>query len=277
MSEQPLLRIRGLRKTYGGVEVLKGVDFDLEAGASKVIIGPSGTGKSTLLRCINLLSPPDGGTVELEGVPVESRTINRVRAGIGYVFQEFNLFTHLRVLDNVRLGPRKVLGKSKAEATRRAVEELERVGLHDKMDAYPAELSGGQKQRASIARALAMDPKLILFDEPTSALDPELTGEVVQVMKNLADAGMTMLVVSHEMGFAQAAADEIIFMEGGVVVEQGPPATIFRNPQHQRTADFLSMITSHGGGGAEAEKKTDQKADDSASGNATGNASGAGV
>ncbi|MFC3282936.1 amino acid ABC transporter ATP-binding protein [Litchfieldella rifensis] len=243
MSENPILSVRDVRKIYGGVEVLKGVSFDLERGQSKIVIGPSGTGKSTLLRCINLLSPPDGGTITLDGVKVEEKGINQVRAQIGFVFQEFNLFTHLRVLDNVRLAQRNVLGRSKQEATRRAMEELERVGLSDKLEAYPAELSGGQKQRASIARALAMDPKLILFDEPTSALDPELTGEVVQVMKDLATAGMTMLVVSHEMGFAKAAADEVIFMEGGVIVEQGPPSKLFTRPEHARTSQFLQMIS----------------------------------
>ncbi|RCV88231.1 amino acid ABC transporter ATP-binding protein [Billgrantia montanilacus] len=243
MSDTPILSVRNIRKTYGGIEVLKGVSFDLERGQSKIVIGPSGTGKSTLLRCINLLSPPDDGSVILDGVTVEQKGINQLRAQIGFVFQEFNLFTHLCVLDNVRLAQRNVLGRSRHEATRRAMEELERVGLADKLDAYPAELSGGQKQRASIARALAMDPKLILFDEPTSALDPELTGEVVQVMKELANAGMTMLVVSHEMGFAKAAADEVIFMEGGVIVEQGPPSTLFTQPEHARTSQFLQMLT----------------------------------
>lgn len=250
MTDRPVLRVRDIHKTYGGVEVLRGVGFDLERGSSKVVIGPSGTGKSTLLRCINLLSPPDSGTVEIDGETVRHSDINRIRSRIGYVFQEFNLFTHLRVIDNVRLGPYRVLGQSKDAATRRAREELERVGLEDKMDAYPAELSGGQKQRASIARALAMDPALMLFDEPTSALDPELTGEVVQVMKNLANGGMTMLVVSHEMGFAQSAADEIIFMEGGLIVEQGPPSVLFNSPRNRRTADFMHLITSEGSGEA---------------------------
>lgn len=253
MTDHPVLRVRDIHKTYAGVDVLRGVSFDLERGASKVVIGPSGTGKSTLLRCINLLSPPDSGTVEIDGETVRHTDINRIRSRIGYVFQEFNLFTHLRVLDNVRLGPHRVLGTSRDAATRRAREELERVGLEDKMDAYPAELSGGQKQRASIARALAMDPALMLFDEPTSALDPELTGEVVQVMKSLANAGMTMLVVSHEMGFARSAADEIIFMEGGVIVEQGPPSTLFKSPKHQRTADFMHLITSEGSGSESVE------------------------
>jgi polar amino acid transport system ATP-binding protein len=243
MSDTPILSVCDVRKTYGGVEVLKGVSFDLARGESKIVIGPSGTGKSTLLRCINLLSPPDGGIVTLDGVRIEEKNINQIRAQIGFVFQEFNLFTHLRVLDNVRLAQRNVLGRSRQEATRRAQKELERVGLAGKFDAYPAELSGGQKQRASIARALAMDPKLILFDEPTSALDPELTGEVVQVMKDLANAGMTMLVVSHEMSFAKAAADEVIFMEGGVIVEQGPPDRMFSHPEQARTSQFLQMIT----------------------------------
>lgn len=243
MNEAPVLRVQDVHKTYDGNEVLKGVSLDLARGESKILIGPSGTGKSTLLRCINLLSPPDSGTVSLEGVEINEKNINQMRAQIGFVFQEFNLFTHLRVLDNVRLAQRNVLGRSQQEATRRALDELDRVGLADKHDAYPAELSGGQKQRVSIARALAMDPKLILFDEPTSALDPELTGEVVQVMKDLAMSGMTMLVVSHEMGFARAAADEVIFMEAGVIVEQGPPSKIFQQPEQARTSQFLQMIT----------------------------------
>lgn len=243
MSDTPVLSVRDVRKSYGGVEILKGVSFDLKRGQSKIVIGPSGTGKSTLLRCINLLSPPDSGSVSVDGVTVQEKGINQLRSQIGFVFQDFNLFTHLRVLDNVRLAQRNVLGRSKQEATQRAKEELERVGLSDKLDAYPAELSGGQKQRASIARALAMDPKLILFDEPTSALDPELTGEVVQVMKDLANAGMTMLVVSHEMGFAKAAADEVIFMEGGTIIEQGPPSQMFTRPEHARTSQFLRMLS----------------------------------
>ncbi len=245
-----LLRVEDLYKRYGKEEVLKGVSFSLDKGETKVIIGPSGTGKSTLLRCINRLTEPDRGHVWLEEVEITSPkvNINRIRAQIGFVFQDFNLFTHLTALDNVRLGLMRVKGLSKKEATTRAMEELARVGLADKANAYPAELSGGQQQRVSIARALAMDPKLILFDEPTSALDPELIGEVLAVMEDLAKSGMTMLVVTHEMGFARTVADEIIFMEKGVIVEQGPPEQIFSSPKHPRTAEFLRRITDLYGG-----------------------------
>ena len=238
----PVLKLRDIHKRYGETEVLKGVDLELGQGQSKIIIGPSGTGKSTLLRCVNYLSPPDKGEVLLEGQAVDRARIDAVRARIGFVFQDFNLFTHLRVIDNVTLAQRTVKKRFKAEARERAEAELERVGLTDRMHAYPAELSGGQKQRAAIARALAMDPVLVLFDEPTSALDPELTGEVVQVMKQLAQDGMTMLVVSHEMGFARAAADEVIFMEGGRIVEQGPSVEVLDRPKMERTAQFLSRI-----------------------------------
>ncbi len=240
-----LLVVEDLHKRYGKEEVLRGVSFVLERGETKVIIGPSGTGKSTLLRCINRLTEPDRGRIWLNGVEVTSPRTNiyKIRAQIGFVFQDFNLFTHLTALDNVRLGLIRVKGMGKREATERAMRELERVGLGDKADAYPAQLSGGQQQRVSIARALAMDPKLILFDEPTSALDPELIGEVLQVMIELAEGGMTMLVVTHEMGFARSVADEIIFMEKGVIVEQGPPEVLFTNPRVPRTAEFLRKIT----------------------------------
>lgn len=240
-----LLLVEDIHKRYGKEEVLKGVSFQLQKGETKVIIGPSGTGKSTLLRCINRLTEPDRGRVWLEGVEVTSRKvdINRIRAQIGFVFQDFNLFTHLAALDNVRLGPMRVLGMRRDQATKLAREELARVGLAGKEDAFPAQLSGGQQQRVSIARALAMNPKLILFDEPTSALDPELIGEVLEVMIQLAKDGMTMIVVTHEMGFARSVADEIIFMEKGVIVEQGPPAQLFSAPRHPRTAEFLSKIT----------------------------------
>ncbi len=245
-----LLRVEDLHKRYGKEEVLKGVSFSLDKGETKVIIGPSGTGKSTLLRCINRLTEPDRGRIWLEDVEITSPkvNINRIRAQIGFVFQDFNLFTHLTALDNVRLGLIRVKGMSKKAATARAMQELARVGLADKANAYPAELSGGQQQRVSIARALAMDPKLILFDEPTSALDPELIGEVLAVMEDLAQSGMTMLVVTHEMGFARSVADEIIFMEKGVIVEQGPPEQLFRSPKHPRTAEFLRRITDLYGG-----------------------------
>ena len=239
-----LLIVKDIHKTYGGIEVLKGVSFSLEQGETKVVIGPSGTGKSTLLRCINRLSPPDSGHVWLDGVEVTDpkANINALRAEMGFVFQSFNLFSHLTALRNVRIGPIKVKGMNKDAATKLAMEELERVGLSDRADAYPAQLSGGQKQRVSIARALAMSPKLILFDEPTSALDPELIGEVLTVMINLAKEGMTMLVVTHEMGFARSVADEIIFMENGVIVEQGTPGEMFSNPKNKRTGEFLHKI-----------------------------------
>lgn len=240
-----LLRVEDLHKRYAHEEVLKGVSLTLEPGETKVVIGPSGTGKSTLLRCINRLTEPDRGRVWLEEVEVTARRadLNKIRAQIGFVFQDFNLFTHLTALDNVRLGLLKVKRLDKKRATEIAMRELERVGLAEKARAYPAELSGGQQQRVSIARALAMGPKVILFDEPTSALDPELIGEVLEVMTNLAREGMTMVVVSHEMGFARSVADEIIFMEGGVIVEQGPPEQLFTNPKHKRTAEFLRKIT----------------------------------
>ena len=237
-----LLKVEGLRKAYGGTEVLKDVSLEVDRGQAKVVMGPSGTGKSTLLRCINLLTRPDAGRIWLDGEEVVERHINRIRATIGFVFQDFNLFTHLRALDNVRIGPMKIRGMSRQAATELALAELGRVGLEDKVDAYPAELSGGQQQRVSIARALAMEPKLILFDEPTSALDPELTGEVVAVMKRLAADGMTMLVVSHEVGFARSAASEIVFMDGGYILEQGPPERLFTAPRHERTRRFLRMI-----------------------------------
>jgi len=240
-----VLKAENIHKSYGGLSVLRGISFEVKRGETKVIIGPSGTGKSTLLRCINQLSPPDKGRVWLDGVEITNPKvdINKVRSSIGMVFQDFNLFAHLPVLDNVRIGLTKVKGMEKKEATDLAMEELQRVGLRDKASSYPAELSGGQQQRVSIARALAMNPKLILFDEPTSALDPELIGEVLNVMINLAKEGMTMLVVSHEMGFARSVANEIIFMEHGVIVEEGPPQQLFSNPKHKRTGEFLHKIT----------------------------------
>ena len=240
-----LLRVEDIHKQYGKDKVLCGVSFGMGIGETKVIIGPSGTGKSTLLRCINRLTPADQGRVWLEDEEITHTrsNINKIRAQIGFVFQSFNLFAHLTALGNVRIGPSKVKGMKKDAATQLAMEELERVGLADKADAYPAELSGGQQQRVSIARALAMSPKLILFDEPTSALDPELIGEVLEVMVSLAKEGMTMLVVTHEMGFARAVADEIIFMENGVIVEQGAPKQMFTNAVHARTGEFLNKIS----------------------------------
>ena len=245
-----LLQVENIHKRYGTAEVLKGVSLNVVAGQSKVIMGPSGTGKSTLLRCINHLTPPDQGRVLVEGVEITSANLNKMREKLAFVFQDFNLFTHLRAVDNVAVGPRKIRGMNKVAARDLAMRELERVGMVERAEAYPAELSGGQQQRVSIARALAMEPKVILFDEPTSALDPELTGEVVAVMKQLASDGMTMLVVSHEIGFARQAADEIIFMDGGHILEQGPPEQLFASPQHERTRQFLSRIGQGGAGAA---------------------------
>ncbi|MFQ6067115.1 MAG: amino acid ABC transporter ATP-binding protein [bacterium] len=239
------LKVENIYKTYGEERVLKGISFEIKKGETKVIIGPSGTGKSTLLRCVNRLTIPDSGRIWLDGVEItHPRTnINKVRQSIGMVFQDFNLFSHLSALDNVRIGLIKVKKMEKREATEEAMRQLARVGLEDKATSYPAELSGGQQQRVSIARALAMGPKLMLFDEPTSALDPELIGEVLGVMRDLAESGMTMVVVSHEMGFARSVCDEIIFIENGVIVEQGPPEVLFENPEHQRTKQFLYKIT----------------------------------
>lgn len=245
MAKNPILGVEDIHKAYGDLEVLKGISFELEKGEAKVLIGPSGTGKSTLLRCINRLTLPDKGEVWLDGVEVTGSKvdINKIRSSIGMVFQHFNLFTHLTALDNVRIGPMRVKGLRKEEATEKAMEELRRVDLEDKASAYPAELSGGQQQRVSIARALAMDPKLILFDEPTSALDPELIGEVLEVMIGLAKEGMTMLVVTHEMGFARSVCDEVIFMEKGEIVEKGTPNQLFISPKYERTKEFLHKIT----------------------------------
>lgn len=238
-----MLELKDIHKAYGDTEVLKGVSLTMDKGETKVIIGPSGTGKSTLLRCINQLSPPDKGEVWLDGEEVTDpkKDINKLRKEIGFVFQDFNLFNHLTSLGNVTLGLKEVEGLSKEEAKEKGMEELRKVGLVDQADQYPAELSGGQKQRVGIARALAMEPKIMLFDEPTSALDPELIGEVLEVMKNLAHE-VTMLVVTHEMGFAGSVANEIIFMENGVIVEKGSPDKMFQNPDVNRTKEFLGKI-----------------------------------
>ncbi len=241
----PIVRIRNLRKCFGQVEVLKDVDMDVERGEVVVILGPSGSGKSTLLRCVNRLEEPTGGEIWLEGIQVNhpKTNINEVRERIGMVFQSFNLFPHLTAKGNVLLAQRKVLKRSKAEAERIALEQLERVGLGDRVDYYPAQLSGGQQQRVAIARALSMNPHVMLFDEVTSALDPELVRGVLDVMKELARGGMTMLVVTHEMGFAREVASRAVFMDGGVIVEEGSPAEVFDNPRHERTRDFLGHIT----------------------------------
>jgi len=240
-----VLRVEDIHKKYGNVEVLRGVSFEIKKGETKVIIGPSGSGKSTLLRCINQLTIPEKGQVWLEGEEVThaKKNINQFRQKIGMVFQDFNLFDHLDALRNVEIGLIKVRGMGKDEARRKAIEELKQVGLVKQADLYPAQLSGGQKQRVSIARTLAMDPSVILFDEPTSALDPELIGEVLEAIKKLALKGMTMAVVTHEMGFARSVANEIIFMEGGKIIDQGSPHKLFTNSEHERTRKFLYKIT----------------------------------
>lgn len=239
-----MVRIEGLCKAFDDLEVLKGVDLEVARGEVVVILGPSGSGKSTLLRCVNGLEDSTGGKIFIEGTEVTSRKtdINKVRERVGMVFQSFNLFPHLTTLGNVMLAQRKVHKRSKAEAERVAREHLERVGLSDKADSFPIQLSGGQQQRVAIARALAMDPHVMLFDEVTSALDPELVREVLEVMKSLAKAGMTMMVVTHEMGFARDVADRVIFMDEGIIMEQGTPEDVFDNPQNERTKDFLGHI-----------------------------------
>jgi len=240
-----VLSVENIHKSYGKEKILKGVSFTIKKGETKVIIGPSGSGKSTLLRCINQLTVPDGGKILLENEEVthHQKEINRFRQKMGMVFQDFNLFDHLTALKNVEIGLIKVKKMDKLAARKKAMEELKQVGLEKQANLYPAQLSGGQKQRVSIARALAMDPKVILFDEPTSALDPELIGEVLEVIKRLALAGMTMVVVTHEMGFARSVANEIIFMEDGSIKDQGTPYKMFNNPEHERTKKFLHKIT----------------------------------
>lgn len=240
----PLVRIENVSKSFGKNKVLDQVSFEIDAGAVKVIIGPSGTGKSTLLRCINMLNPPDSGRIWLQDTELTAphAKLNLIRQKIGMVFQHFALFKHLRAIDNVALGLQRVRGMNRSDAAARAMVNLDKVGMKDHADKYPAQLSGGQQQRVGIARALAMDPLLMLFDEPTSALDPELIGEVLSVMQNLAREGMTMLCVTHEMGFAKSVASEIIFMEGGHILEAAPPAQMFSNPQNERTRSFLHKI-----------------------------------
>jgi polar amino acid transport system ATP-binding protein len=245
MASKTIVKIEDLHKAYGNTQVLKGISMEVAEQEVVVFIGPSGTGKSTLLRCINLLTVPDKGRVWLEDQEVTAphTDVNKIRQRIGMVFQDFNLFNHLTAVDNVTIGMTKVLGMNKKEAHEKAMWELERVGLTDKAAQYPAQLSGGQKQRVAIARALGMDPHVMLFDEPTSALDPELIGEVLTVMQKLAREGMTMLVVTHEMGFAREVSDRIVFMEHGVIVEQGPPKQLFTEPRFPRTREFLWKIT----------------------------------
>ena len=239
-----VIEVAGLRKSFGTLEVLCGIDFVVREGEVVCVVGPSGSGKSTLLRCINLLEQPSGGSVHIEGVDVLDIDcdIDAVRAKIGMVFQQFNLFPHLSVLRNLTIAQQRVLKRSKTESQRIARENLERVGLAEKESAYPAHLSGGQQQRVAIARALSMEPDMMLFDEPTSALDPELVGEVLGVMRQLADEGMTMMVVTHEMAFAREVADRIVFMDAGVIIEEGRPEDVLSDPQHPRTLEFLARI-----------------------------------
>ncbi|AEA46903.1 amino acid ABC transporter ATP-binding protein [Archaeoglobus veneficus] len=239
-----LLKIINLHKRFGDLHVLKGINMEVEKGEVVVIIGPSGSGKSTLLRCINRLEEPTEGKIILDDIEVTNpkADLNRIRQRIGMVFQQFNLFPHLTALQNVTLAPIKVKKMPKEEAEELGMRLLEKVGLADKADYYPSQLSGGQQQRVAIARALAMNPEVMLFDEVTSALDPELVKEVLDVMKQLAKDGMTMLVVTHEMGFAREVGDRVIFMDQGVIIEEGKPEQIFTNPQHERTRKFLSMI-----------------------------------
>ena len=234
-----MIKATGIHKHFNGLHAVKGVDITVEDGEVLCIIGPSGSGKSTLLRCLNMLEMPDEGTVEVDGQSVTSENLQQMRTKMAMVFQNFNLFSHLTVLDNITIAPVHVKGQEKGVAEEKARDLLELVGLEEKAGAYPRNLSGGQKQRVAIARALAMDPEIILFDEPTSALDPEMVGEVLDVMKKLAEEGMTMLVVTHEMGFAKEVADDIIFMAEGEVVESGSAEQIFEHPHHERTKSFL--------------------------------------
>ncbi|MFF3738267.1 amino acid ABC transporter ATP-binding protein [Streptomyces sp. NPDC002566] len=241
---RPEIEVRGLRKSFGDNEVLRGIDLEIRRGEVVCVIGPSGSGKSTLLRCVNLLEEPTGGQVFVGGAELTDPDvdIDAARRRIGMVFQQFNLFPHLTVTENLTLPQRRVLRRDKAAAAKVAAANLERVGLADKADAYPSSLSGGQQQRVAIARALAMGPEVMLFDEPTSALDPELVGDVLAVMRGLAREGMTMMVVTHEMSFAREVADRVVFMDGGVVVEDGAPDRVIGAPAHERTRHFLSRI-----------------------------------
>lgn len=245
--QSPILKITGLYKSFGDNEVLKGIDLSVNKGQLVFMIGPSGSGKSTLLRCCNRLEEPTAGTILVDGedITATKADLNHIRQNIGMVFQHFNLYRHMSTLDNVTLALRKVQKLTKTEANDRGLAALKRVGLFDKAASFPDQLSGGQQQRVGIARSLALRPKLVLFDEPTSALDPELVGDVLKVMRELKDDGMTMVVVSHEMGFARAAADHVVFMDAGAIVEQGTPQQIFGAPQHSRTQAFLARLNDH--------------------------------
>ncbi|MBF1050333.1 amino acid ABC transporter ATP-binding protein [Peptostreptococcus sp.] len=243
-NKEVLLELKDLHKSFGNLEVIKGIDLEIDKGDILVIIGPSGSGKSTVLRCMNLLEEPTSGQIIFEGQDIlkNLRTIDKTREKIGMVFQNFNLFPNKTILDNITLAPMKVKGKTREEAEKKAKELLERVGLLDKVDAYPVQLSGGQQQRIAIARALAMEPDMMLFDEPTSALDPEMVKEVLDVIKELAHEGMTMAIVTHEMGFAKEVADRVIFVDGGKIVEDGSPEEVFNRPKSDRAKDFFDKI-----------------------------------
>lgn len=241
-----MIKVSNLHKRFGNLHVLKGIDIHIKKGEIVVVIGPSGSGKSTFLRCLNLLEHPSKGEIIFEGVSITDKNndINKQRQKMGMVFQQFNLFPHMTVLENITLAPRKVKKIAEEEAEKIAFDLLRRIGLEEKAYSYPSQLSGGQKQRIAIARALAMSPDVMLFDEPTSALDPEMVGEVLDVMKELASEGMTMVIVTHEMGFAKEVANRVVFMDEGKIVEEGPPEEIFSNPQHPRTKDFLGKVLS---------------------------------
>lgn len=243
-TNETLIKVENLEKSFGKIKVLKGINTEIKKGEVVVIIGPSGSGKSTFLRCLNLLEEPTGGHIYFESTDITDPkvNINRHRQKMGMVFQQFNLFPHMTVLKNMTISPIKVLGLSKQEAEERAMKLLERVGLADRANAYPSQLSGGQKQRVAIVRALCMQPDVMLFDEPTSALDPEMVGEVLEVMKSLANEGMTMAVVTHEMGFAREVADRVIFIDEGIIMEEGTPQELFSNPKSPRLKDFLSKV-----------------------------------
>ena len=243
-NRKPLIKAVNVQKSFGGLSVLKGIDLDIYEGDVVVIIGPSGSGKSTFLRCLNLLEEPTGGQIYFEGTDITDRKVNIDihRQKMGMVFQQFNLFPHMTVLKNMTIGPMKLKGVSKEKAESKAMKLLERVGLADRADAYPSQLSGGQKQRIAIVRALCMEPDVLLFDEPTSALDPEMVGEVLQVMKDLAAEKMTMVVVTHEMGFAKEVANRVIFIDEGIIQEENEPKEFFENPKNERLQGFLSKV-----------------------------------
>ncbi len=239
-----MIEVKNLKKSFGKHEVLRGIDANIQKGEVVVVIGPSGSGKSTFLRCLNLLETPNDGSIFIEGEEITGKkaNVNQIRQKMGMVFQQFNLFTNMNIMRNMCVAPMTVKKTQRGVAEKRALELLCRVGLEDKIDSYPQQLSGGQKQRVAIARALAMDPDIMLFDEPTSALDPEMVGEVLAVMKELAASGMTMVVVTHEMGFAREVGDRVLFIDEGVILEENTPKELFENPQHPRTKDFLSKV-----------------------------------